>query len=144
MPIGTTQLSDLNFNPKYGRNVWKLTLLSTLLGDIACFVGVHFGTEADSNIWRKDAPWKFMKPLEVCLTDCAYSGQSHVVAPFWNLGLRSLAGAPQAYNELHSYYRARAEHLFALFYPFGLIQHKFHGREHHPPGILTWTSPPSG
>ena len=33
------------------------------------------------------------------------------------------------YNDIHSYYRGRGEHAFALAYPFALIRHAWNGRE---------------
>ena len=103
--------------------------MSTNLGDICCFVGLHYGAMADSKIWSKDVPWQFMMFWEVCLADCAYSSRPCVVAPFWKPHGRSMGGQAQAYNEVHSFYRARAEHLFSLFAPFGLVCHCWGGRD---------------
>ena len=92
MPINTNTLHDYTFNPKYGGPVWKITLLTSLLGDIVFPpIGPDLGTQSDSQIWHDKGPWKSMQDKEVCLSDCAYSGRSHIVAPFWKPHNRFMA-----------------------------------------------------
>lgn len=130
MPIHTETLHDYTFNPKYGGPVWKVTLITSLLGDIIFPpIGPDLGTQSDSQIWADKSPWKHMGPQEICLADCAYSGRTHIVAPFWKPQNRSMPGKTKLYNDIHSYYRGRGEHAFALAYPFAITRHPWNGRE---------------
>ena len=126
----TETLHDYTYNPKYGGAVWKITLLTSLLGDIIFPpIGPDLGTQSDSQIWADKCPWKHMGVQEVCLADCAYSGRAHIVSPFWKPHNRSMPGKTKLYNDLHSYYRGRGEHAFALAYPFAITRHAWNGRE---------------
>ena len=130
VPIHTDTLHDYTFNPKYAGPVWKVTLLTSLLGDIIFPpIGPHLGTMSDSQIWGESGPWKHMEEREVCLSDCAYSGRSRIVAPFWKPHGRTMPGKTKLYNEMHSYYRGRGEHAFALAYPFAIMRHAWNGKE---------------
>ena len=62
-----------------------------------------------------------------CITDFAYSGRPRVVAPFWKPDNKIMPGRTKLYNDIHSYYRGRGEHLFGLTHPFGLMRHSWDG-----------------
>ena len=64
-----------------------------------------------------------------CIPDFAYSGRPRVVAPFLKPHNKTMPGRTKLYNDIHSCYRGRGEHLFGLTHPFGLMRHSWDGRD---------------
>ena len=84
------------------------------LGNIVWICPVLPGTSADVKIWDKYGPQRtkgcFME-FEVGVHDGAYKGPLHSHVPF--IGRKTLTMRHKTYNDVHGYYRARVEHLFA-------------------------------
>ena len=94
--------------------LWKVAIaVETKLVNIVWVCPVLPGTRADVKIWDMYEPQCtkgcFMK-FEVGIHDGAYKGRLHSHLPF--IGRQTLT-VWQKYDDIHEYYRARVEHLFA-------------------------------
>ena len=116
-------LSDILFNPKYAGCVWKITVAVDNLGNIVWICPVLPGTSADVKIWDKYGPQRtkgcFME-FEVGAHDGAYKGRLHSHVPF--IGRKTLTMRQKTYNDVHGYYRARVEHLFAHLWSWRVVR----------------------
>ena len=125
MPINSIggALSDILFNPKYAGCVWKITMSVDHLGNIVWICPVLPGTSADVKIWDKYGPQRtkgcFME-FEVGVHDGAYKGRLHSHVPF--IGRKTLTMRQKTYNDVHGYYRARVEHLFAHLWSWRVVR----------------------
>ena len=124
MPISSIggALSDILFNPKYAGCVWKITVAVDNLGNIVWICPVLPGTSADVKIWDKYGPQRtkgcFME-FEVGAHDGAYKGRLHSHVPF--IGRKTLTMRQKTYNDVHGYYRAWVEHLFAHLWSWRVV-----------------------
>ena len=78
---------------------------------------------ADVKIWDKYGPQRtkgcFME-FEVGAHDGAYKGRLHSHVPF--IGRKTLTMRQKTYNDVHGYYRARVEHLFAHLWSWRVVR----------------------
>ena len=54
--------------------------------------------------------------------DGAYKGRIHVIVPFIGRKNGTLTARQQCYNDVHGWYRARIEQLFARLWHWGLVR----------------------
>ena len=59
--------------------------------------------------------------------DGAYKGRIHVIVPFIGRKNGTLTARQQSYNDVHGWYRARLEQLFAPFWHRGLVRNIWRG-----------------
>ena len=92
------------------------------LGNIVWICPVLPGTSADVKIWDKYGPQRtkgcFME-FEVGAHDGAYKGRLHSHVPF--IGRKTLTMRQKTYNDVHGYYRAQVEHLFAHLWSWRVV-----------------------
>ena len=60
--------------------------------------------------------------------DGAYKGRIHVIVPFIGRKNGTLTARQQCYNDVHGWYRARIEQLFARLWHWGLVRNIWRGR----------------
>ena len=65
--------------------------------------------------------------FKVGLHDGAYKGCIHIVVPFW--GSRKLTDRQQQHNDVHSWYGARVEHIFAQLWQWKVVRNVWQGGE---------------
>ena len=116
-----------NYQPKYADTVYKIQVCCDALGRIVWFSGPHPGSRGDSTLWKKWGPRSFVGQ-ELGLADGAYSGNYRLVAPFRKPPGKPLPPRKERYNVLHSFFRARIEHVFSRLWPFGLVKHIWRGK----------------
>ena len=115
--IGGIWSADL-WNPKYVLHVYKVTVAVDMLGNRAP------GTSADVLIWDGFGPSRTrgdFLDFEVRGHDGAYKGRIHVILPFIARN-GTLPSRQQSYNDVHGWYRARIEQLFAHLWHWGLFR----------------------
>ena len=122
------QTADAMYQPKYEGTVMKLTVMRNHLGHIVCWAGPEPGSRNDGRLWSESIPWKHLKSQEYGLADGAYSGRAKLVAPLRRKDHAELSETAAAYNKVHSFYRARIEHLFGLLWMFSLVRDSYRGR----------------
>ena len=57
--------------------------------------------------------------------DGAYKGRLHVAWPF--IGRKTLTERQKEYNDVHGFYRARIEHMFARMWHWGIVRNIWRG-----------------
>ena len=62
---------------------------------------------------------------EIGSMDGAYKGRLHVAWPF--IGRKTLTEQQKEYNDVHGFYRARIEHLFARMWHRGIVRNIWRG-----------------
>ena len=62
---------------------------------------------------------------EIGSMDGAYKGRLHVAWPF--IGRKMLTERQKEYNDVHGFYRARIEHLFARMWYWGIVRNIWRG-----------------
>ena len=62
---------------------------------------------------------------EIGSMDGAYKGRLHVAWPF--IGRKTLTERQKEYNDVHGFYRARIEHLFARMWHWGIVRNIWRG-----------------
>ena len=62
---------------------------------------------------------------EIGSMDGAYKGRLHVAWPF--IGRKTLTERQKEYNDVHGFYRARIEHLFARMWHWGIARNIWRG-----------------
>ena len=132
MPIASIggALSDVLFNPKYAGNIYKVTVAVDFLGNIVWICPLSPGTTPDVLIWDQHGPQRTrgdFLDFEVGLHDGAYKGRIHTVIPFPGRG--KLTERQQQYNDVHGWYRARVEHLFAQLWQWKVVRNIWQGGE---------------
>lgn len=115
------------FQPKYAGPVFKMQVACDALGRIVFFSGPHPGSRADATLWKRWGPKTFVG-RELGLADGAYSGNYRLVAPFRKPPNKALGPRKEHYNRIHSFFRARIEHVFARLWPFAIMQHVWRGK----------------
>ena len=65
--------------------------------------------------------------FEVGGHDGAYKGRIHVIVPFIGRKNGTLTARQQSYNDVHWWYRARIERLFARLWHWGLVRNIWRG-----------------
>ena len=116
------------FSGYYHRYVYKILVVTDLLGHILAWSGPCFGSIADITVYRAFA--KHVMPLkdwEVMLADGSFQGHCNVVTPFRKPAKGQLSSHDATYNQVHQMHRARVEHMFARLWPFGLMKHIWQG-----------------
>ena len=69
-----------------------------------------------------------MQPFfEVGGHDGAYKGRIHFIVPFIGRKNGTLTARQQSYNDVHGWYRARIEQLFARLWHWGLVRNIWRG-----------------
>ena len=58
---------------------------------------------------------------------CFYKGRIHVIVPFIGRNNGTLTACQQSYNDVHGWYRARIEQLFAHLWHWGLVRNMWRG-----------------
>ena len=99
MPIASIGgiLCDVLFNPKYVGCVYNIGPRD--IGGCS-----HLGSRAQMSKGH-------YMDYEIGSMDGAYKGRLHVVGPF--IGQKTLTKQQKEYNDVHGFYRAHIEHLFA-------------------------------
>ena len=62
---------------------------------------------------------------EIGSMDGAYKGRLHVAWPF--IGRKTFTERQKDYNDVHGFYRARIEHLFARMWHWGIVRNIWRG-----------------
>ena len=130
--IGRGASEDTTFQPKYSKNVFKVTVGIDLLGRIVFWAGPHAGALNDGRLFSKNCPWKLMNRQAFGLADGAYGNRPRLVIPC-RKALGSLTQAGTIYNAAHSFFRARIEQTFAFLWHFALVRNPWRGRENQCP-----------
>ena len=130
MPIASIGgiLCDVLFNPKYAGCVYKVTVAIDILGNTVWICPLAPGTSADVLIWDRGGPKRVKghyMDYEIDSMDGAYKGRLHVAWPF--IGRKMLTERQKEYNDVHSFYRARIEHLFARMWHWGIVRNIWRG-----------------
>ena len=127
--IGGIWSADL-WNPKYASHVYKVTVAGDMLGNIVWICPLAPGTSADVLIWDGYGPSRTRGDFfdfEVGGHDGAYKGRIHVIVPFIGRKNGTLTARQQGYNDVHGWYRARIEQLFARLWHWGLVRNIWRG-----------------
>ena len=109
-----TSQADVLLNPKYVGNIYGVTVAVDFLGIILWVCPLSPGTTPDVLIWDREEPHRQLGDFfgfEVGLHDGAYKGGIHTVDPF--NGSWKLADRQEEYNDVHGWYHASVEHIFA-------------------------------
>ena len=130
MPIASIGgiLCDVLFNPKYAGCAYKVTVAIDSLGNIVWICPLAPGTSADVLIWDREGPKRVKghyMDYEIGSMDGAYKGRLHVAWPF--IGRKTLTERQKEYNDVHGFYRARIEHLFARMWHWGIVRNIWRG-----------------
>ena len=105
-----------HWNPKYASHVYKVTVAVDMLGNIIWICPLAPGTSADVLIWDGYGPSGTRGDFfdfKVGGNDGAYKGWIHVIVPLIGRKNGTLTVRQQSYNDVHGWYRARIEKLFA-------------------------------
>ena len=79
-------------------------------------------------IWDREGPKRVKghhMDYEIGSTNGAYKGRLHVVWPF--ISRKTLIECQKEYNDVHGFYRARIEHLFARMWHWGISRNIWRG-----------------
>ena len=130
MPVACVggALSDVLFNPKCGKDCWKVTVAVDFLGNIVWICPLSPGTTPDVLIWDKEGPQRARGDFfdyETGIHNGAYKGRVHTVIPF--VGRKKLSDRQGEYNSIHSSYRARGEHIFAHLWHWKVVRNIWTG-----------------
>ena len=127
--IGGIWSADL-WNPKYVSHVYKVTVAVDMLGNIIWICPLAPGTSADALIWDGYGPSRTRGDFfdfEVGGHDGAYKGRIHVIVPFIGRKNGTLTARQQCYNDVHGWYRAHIEQLFARLWHWGPVRNIWRG-----------------
>ena len=116
------------WNPKYAPHVYKVTVAVDMLGNIIWILAPE--TSADVLIWDGYGPSRTRGDFfdfEVGGHDGAYKGRIHVIVPFIGRKNGTLTARQQSINDVHGWYRARIEQLFARLWHWGLVRNIWRG-----------------
>ena len=116
--------------PKYASHVYKVTVAVDVLGNIIWICPLAPWTSADALFWDGYGPSRtrgYFFDFEVGGHDGAYEGRIHVIVPFIGRKNGTLTARQQSYNDVHGWYRARIEQLFARFWHWGLVKNIWRG-----------------
>ena len=111
------------FNLKYAGHIWKLTVAVDHLVNIVWIGPLMPGTAPDVIIWDKHGPSRKLgvfKHFEIGNHDGAYKGRLHSHTRF--IGRKVLTKREREYNNVHGYYRACVEHLFARLWHWKVVR----------------------
>ena len=115
---------------KYASHVYKVTVAVDMLGNIVWICPLAPGTSAHVLIWDGYGPSRTRGDFfdfEVGGHDGAYKGRIHVIVPFIGRKNGTLTARQQGYNDVHGWYRARIERLFARLWHWGLVRNIWRG-----------------
>ena len=139
--IGGIWSADL-WNPKYASHVYKVTVAIDMLGNIKWICPLAPRTSSDVLIWGgyglSRSRGDFFD-FEVGGHDGAYKGWIHVIVPFIGKKNGTLTACQQSYDDVHGWYRARIQQLFARLWHWGLVRNIWRGGPnelHQPVRIL--------
>ena len=121
-------LSDILFNPKYAGHVYKITVAIDALGNIVWICNLNPGTTPDVIIWDKEGPQRSRGQFfdfELGNHDGAYKGRNFSAVPY--IGRKKLTELQKMYNDVHGFYRARVEHLFARLWSWKIVRNTWTG-----------------
>ena len=107
-----------------------VTVAVNMLGNIVWICPLGPGTSADVLIWDGYGPSRTRGDFfdfEVGGHDGAYKGRIHVIVPFLGRKNGTLTTRQQGYNDVHGWYRARMEQLFARLWHWGLVRNIWRG-----------------
>ena len=127
MPISSIGMiwSANLWDPKYAAHVYKVTVAIDMLGNIIWICPLAPVTSVDVVIWDGCGPsctrGDFFD-FEVGGYDGACKGRIHVIVPFVGRKNGTLTAFQQSYNDVHGWYRARIEQLFARLWHWGLVR----------------------
>ena len=105
--------------------LYKVTVAIDMLGNTIWICPLAPGTSADVLIWDGYRPSRTRGEFfdfEVGGHDGAYKGRLHVIVPFIGRKNDGLTARPQCYNDVHGWYQARIEQLFAHLWHWGLVR----------------------
>ena len=104
-------------------HVYKVTVAVDNLGNIVWICDLMPGTSADVMIWDQRGPSRThgqFFDFEIGAHDGAYKGRLHTAVPY--IGRKTLTDDQQEYNDVHGFYRARVEHLFARLWQWRIVR----------------------
>ena len=110
------------WNPKYTAHIFKVTVAVDMLGNILWICPLASCTSADVLIWDGYGPSRTRGDFfdsEVGCHDGTYKGRVHVIEPFIGRKNDNLLARQQSCNDVHGWYRAQIEHLFAHLWHWG-------------------------
>ena len=111
-------------------HVYKVIVAVDMLGNIIWICPLAPWTSADVLIWDGCGPSRTRGDFcdfEVGGHDGAYKGRIHVIVPFIGRKNGTLTARQQGYNDVHGWYRARIEQLFARLWHWGLVRNIWRG-----------------
>ena len=118
------------WNPKSVSHVYKATAAVDNLGNIIWICPLAPGTLADVLIWDGYGPFRTQGDFfdfEVGGHDGAYKGRMHVIVPFIRRKNGTLTARQPSYTDVHGWYRARIEQLFARLWHWDLVRNMWRG-----------------
>ena len=111
------------FSGYYHKCVFKLLVVTDLLGHILAWSGPCFGSVADLTIYKPFSKRVLpLEPWEVMLADGSFVGQPNVIVPYRKPPRGELTAHDSTYNQVHRMYRARVEHMFGILWHFALFK----------------------
>ena len=96
-----------------------------LLGVIVFWHGPMAGASNDGRLYQEYCPWRLIKGWG--LGDGAYGNRPRLVIPCRKTN-GNLSAAGDQYNQIHSFFRARSEHVFGFLWHFALIRQPWTGQ----------------
>ena len=103
---------------------------------LACILTLNPRTSADVLIWGREGPKRVKghyMDYGIGSMDGTYKGHLHVVWPF--IGRKTLTERQKEYNDVHGFYRARIEHLFARMWHWGIVRNIWRGSPFVAPSL---------
>ena len=116
-------LSHVLFNPKYVGHIYEIIVAVDNLGNIVWICDFMPGTSADVMIWDQCGPSRThgqFFDFETGAQDSAYKDRLHTVVLY--IGRKTLSEDQQEYNDVHGFYRARVEYLFARLWQWRIVR----------------------
>ena len=90
---------------------------ATGLLPVSCLL--HFNPQLPARVLVHRTHGQFFD-FEIGAHDGAYKGRLHTVVPY--IGRKTLTDDQQEYNDVHGFYRARVEHIFARLWQWRIVR----------------------
>ena len=111
-------LCDVLFNLKYVGCTYKVTVAIASFGNIVWICPLAPGTSADVLIWDREGPKRVASRMV---------NTRGAVTWYGPLSVERLTERQKEYNDVHGFYRARIEHLFARMWHWGIVRNIWRG-----------------
>ena len=125
VPVGSVggDFSKELYSGYYSKCVYKILVVTDLLGHVIAWSGLSFGVTADVRIARGLLKSVLhLRPGEVMLADGAFGGLPNVIVPFRKPAHGALTAFEATYNKIQQMNRARIEHFFGRSWLFGVMK----------------------